>query len=107
MNTGPEPDLKRLEASRNSVQTFMLKKKRFGTILFWAAGTCEAIFFISMIIFMDFNARLYWFLLAGILLVYCPLIIFVWRNAIMIDHLFYRLVNELKYGNDDNPANND
>ena len=50
-----------------------------------------------MLVFMDFGDRLQWFLFFGFLLVYSPMITFTWRNAVKIDHLYYRLVDELKY----------
>jgi len=67
------------------------------TATFWLAGAAEGVFFILMLVFMDFSNQLYWFLLFGFLLVYSPLILFVWRNSQMIDLLYYRLVDELKY----------
>ena len=97
MSTTIEPDAKRLEQSRNTVQTFLRRKKRFSTALFILAGVFEITFFVLMLAFMDFGEQLYWFLFFGLCMVYCPLITFAWRNSVKIDQLFYRLVEELKY----------
>lgn len=97
MTDGPEPDAQRLEAARDTVQTFLRRKRRWTVALFWVAGFFEAIFGIGMLIFMDWKDRTHWFLLFGFLTVYTPLITMTWRNFIKIDALFYRLVEELKY----------
>ncbi len=93
----PTPDPDRLAAARDDVQSFLRRKRRMATATFWLAGAAEGVFFILMLVFMDFSNQLYWFLLFGFLLVYSPLILFVWRNSQMIDLLYYRLVDELKY----------
>jgi hypothetical protein len=92
-----EPDARRLEESRNSVYSFLRRKKRLSTALFVLAGAFEIGFFVLMLAFMDFSKQLYWFLFFGLCMVYCPLITFAWRNSVRIDQLFYRLVEELKY----------
>ncbi len=101
MPHAPEPDEARLAAARGGVQSFIERKRRWTRAMFWAGGTAEGVFFVLMLVFMDFSDPLYWFLFFGLLLVYTPLIIFVWRNAHMIDMLYYRLVDELKYGHGD------
>lgn len=98
MNSAPSPDPERLDAARASVQTFLKKKKRWTTAMFVIAGCAEMTFFILMLLFMDFESSLNWFILCGFCMVYMPLIIFTWRNAIMIDRLYYRLVADLKFG---------
>jgi hypothetical protein len=97
----PEPDETRLAAAREGVQSFIEHKRRWTRAMFWAGGTAELVFFALMLVFMDFSDSLYWFLFFGLMLVYTPLLLFVWRNAHMIDMLFYRLVDELKYGKGD------
>ena len=92
-----EPDTTRLAGAREAVQTFLVRKERFSTGLFVLAGIFEVGFFVLMLVFMDFGDSLQRFLLCGFLWVYCPLITFTWRNATKIDHLYYRLVDELKY----------
>ena len=101
MPNTPEPDPTRLASARSGVQTFLEHKRRWTKLMFWGAGAAEGVFFVLMLVFMDFGDPLYWFLLFGLLLVYTPLLIFVWRNAHMIDMLYYRLVDELKYGGGD------
>ena len=98
MANEPEPDAARLDSARQEVQGFLVKKKRFAAQLWVLAGFFEAVFFILMLVFMDFGDQLYRFLFVGILLIYTPIITFTWRNAVKIDHLYYRLVDELKYG---------
>lgn len=96
MNTDT-PDDARLAAARDTVQTFLKRKRRMTTVLWWAAGTAELIFGVLMFVFMDWHDRFHWFLLFGFLTVYTPIITMTWRNAQMIDLLYYRLVDELKY----------
>jgi hypothetical protein len=98
MTNEPEPDVARLASARGEVQTFLVKKERFAKQLWVLAGLFEALFFVLMLAFMDFGDPLYRFLFVGILLVYTPIITFTWRNAVKIDHLYYRLIDELKYG---------
>jgi len=98
MSQGPEPDPARLEAARSSVQTFLVRKKRLATGLFVLAGFCECVFGVGMLVFMDWHDRFHWFLLCGFLTVYFPLVVMAWRNAVKMDHLYYRLVDELRYG---------
>jgi uncharacterized membrane protein len=90
-----EPDLTRLAAARSEVQSYLVKKRRWTTALFWIAGLLEGSFFVAMLLFMDFADRLNWFLFFGFLLVYTPLVIMTWRNSVKIDELYYRLVEEL------------
>ncbi len=97
MTDRPTPDRHELDSARAAVQTFLHRKKRWSTALFWVAGAFEALFSVGMLVFMDWHDRFHWFLLCGLLLVYTPLVTMTWRNAIKMDHLFYRLVDELKY----------
>jgi hypothetical protein len=97
MTRNPEPDRVRLERARNEVQTFLRRKKAFSIALFVFAGILEVMFFVLMLAFMDFTDRMHWFLFFAVLFVYCPLITFSWRNAVKIDHLFYRVIDELKF----------
>ena len=97
MSDGATPDAARLTAARDEVRTFLKRKSRFGRVLWVAAGTCEILFFVLMLVFMDFSNRMEWFIFFGFLMTYCPLIIFTWRNAVMIDRLYYRLVADLRY----------
>ncbi len=92
-----EPDAARLREARGNVQSFLVKKKRLTTGAFIVAGFFECFFFVMMLCFMDFKDQLYWFLFSGFCMVYMPLIVFSWRNAVKIDHLYYRLIDELKY----------
>ena len=98
MSDGPQIDPARLEAARDEVQSFLKKKKKFSTALWIAAGAFETTFFVLMLVFMDFGDRFNWFIMFGFLMTYMPLITFTWRNAVMIDRLYYRLVADLKYG---------
>jgi uncharacterized membrane protein len=98
MNHVPEPDPERLAEARSSVQTFLVRKRRLSTALFVAAGFFEMGFGIGMLVCMDWSDRFHWFLLFGFLTVYTPLVIMSWRNAVKMDHLYYRLVDELRYG---------
>ena len=98
MSDGPEPDATRLAAARDNVQTFLIRKQRLSTALFWVAGLFECIFGIGMLVCMDWSDRFHWFLLFGFMTVYTPLVMLSWRNAVKTDHLYYRLVDELRYG---------
>lgn len=93
----PEPDPKKLLAARLAVHGFIVRKQRALTALFVATFAAEALFLVLLLVFMDFDSRLNWFLLFGFLLIYGPLILFSWHNSIKIDHIYYRLLDELKY----------
>jgi L-asparagine transporter-like permease len=93
-----QPDAARLDAAREHVHTFMIKKERFAKALWVVAGFFELLFFVLLLVFMDFDNREHWFFFFGFMMVYTPLITFMWRNAVKIDHMYYRLVEELKYG---------
>jgi hypothetical protein len=97
-----EPDLARLEKSRDVVLSFLTKKKRLITLLFAATLIAETIFILLMMLFMDFHSRLQWFMFFGFMLVYAPLVLFSWHNSVKIDHLYFRLIDELKYGGGEN-----
>ncbi len=66
------------------------------------AGFFELLFFVLLLVCMDFDNREHWFFFFGFLMVYTPTITFTWRNAVKIDQMYYRLIEELKYG--DRPA---
>ena len=104
MSESTRPDETRLAAARDEVRSFLRRKRAWVRGLFVAAGVLEVGLLAGMISFMDRSSRLHWFLLFGMLFVYCPLITFVWRVAIMVDQLFYRIVNELKYGGGGDPG---
>ncbi len=93
-----EPDPVRLGITREVVQSYIVKRRRSARLLFFATLAAEAIFLALMLMSMDFQNRLYWFLLFGFLLVYAPLILFSWHNSVKLDHVYYRLIDELKYG---------
>ena len=97
MMNEPEPNPDRLAAARERVQTFLIEKKRWTKGLFILTLLFEATFFVLMLAYMDFNNQNNCFIFFGFCWVYCPLITFTWRNAVKIDQLYYRLVNELKY----------
>ena len=92
-----EPDAARLAMTRQSVRTYLRQKRRATTLLFWATLAAEAVFLGLMLLFMDFHNQLYWFLLFGLMLVYAPLILFSWHNSVKLDHVYYRLLDDLKY----------
>lgn len=96
-----EPDSARLLAARQVVTSFLTKKKRTATLLFYGTLTAEATFLVAMLACMDFGSRLHWFLFFGFMFIYAPLILFSWHNAVKIDHLYYRLIDDLKYGSTD------
>ncbi len=98
MRDEAQPDAARLAAARENVHTFMIKKERFATALWVLGGFFEASLFVALLIFMDFDNREHWFFFSGFLMVYAPLITFTWRNAVKMDHMYYRLIEELKYG---------
>lgn len=95
MNT---KDDAQLQAAREVVHGFLRSREKWTRGLFIVACMCEIGFGVLMMFFMDFADRLHWFLLFGFCMVYCPLILFSWRNAILIDRLYYRLVDDLKFG---------
>jgi hypothetical protein len=86
-----------LQAARDVVQSFLLKKKRAAAALLFLTLAAEAVFFVAMLIFMDFGSRMHWFLLFGFLFIYPPLILISWHNSVKIDHLYYRLIDDLKF----------
>ena len=92
-----DPKEHELAGARSAVQTFLHRKQRLTTALFWIAGTAEGLFGLGMLYFMDWHDRFHWFLLCGFLMVYMPLVMMTWRNSVKMDHLYFRLVNELKY----------
>ncbi len=98
MEDEAQPDAARLATAREHVHTFMIKKGRFAAALWVAAGFFEVSLFVLLLVFMDFDNREHWFFFFGFLMVYTPMITFTWRNAVKIDHMYYRLIEELKYG---------
>ncbi len=98
-----EPDSARLLATRNAVQSFIVKKRNRAKALLVATLAAEALFLALMLLNMDFASRLERFLLFGFLLVYAPLVLFSWHNSVKLDHVFYRLLDELKYGDRERP----
>ncbi len=98
MENETQPDAARLAAAREHIHTFTVKKERFAMGLWVLAGFFEVSLFVLMLAFMDFDNREHWFFFFGFLMVYSPLITFTWRNAVKIDHMYYRLIEELKYG---------
>ncbi len=95
---GPTPDPARLMAARQVARGYLERKKMWTKVLFVVASLAEAGFFLTMFLFFDFADRFYWFIFFGLSFVYSPLIAFIFRNSVMIDRLYYRLVLELKYG---------
>ena len=98
--TATQPDPKRLEQSRAIVHTFLRRKQRATAATLYIALALEASFFILCLVFMDFHDRLHWFLASGFLFVYTPLVMMTWHNSIKLDQLYYRLIEELKYGSE-------
>ena len=96
--TGAMPDPARLAAARQAVHGYVRRKQQWTTGLFITACVAEVGFFGAMLAFFDFSDRFYWFIFFGLSLVYCPLITFVFRNSVVVDRLYYRLLWELKYG---------
>jgi hypothetical protein len=92
-----EPDNARLQAARNEVQTFLERRSRWTRALFVLGALCEAGFLVLLLLFTDFGEPTHRMIFVAVMFVYCPLIIFVFRNSIRIDQLYYRLVEELKY----------
>ena len=101
MPNTPPPDEARLAAARQTVQTFLRRKERLTRGLFWLAALAEVGLFVLLLILMDWGDRLHWILFVGLCAVYTPLITFTWRNAVLIDRLYYRLLDDLKYGGGD------
>lgn len=97
MSQEREPDEARLRAAREVVQGFLVRKKRWATALLYLTMAAEAIFLIAMLAFMDFHSRMHWFQFFGFLFIYAPLILISWHNSVKIDHLYYRLIDDLKY----------
>jgi hypothetical protein len=85
------------QVGRERAQSFLEAKSRWSTWLFVFSGIFEATFGLTMLWFMDFSSQLHWFLFFGFMGVYSPLIISTWRNAHMIDRVYYGLVDELHY----------
>ena len=92
-----EPDRKKLESARREVQTFLDRKSMWMKVLFFLAVCAEAGFLILMLMFTDFGDPTHRLIFVSVMLVYSPLILFVYRNSVRIDHLYYRLLDELKY----------
>lgn len=91
------PDPNRLAAARGAVDGYFERKRFWSKALFVVAGLTEVGFFGAMLFFFDFSDRLYWFLFFGACFVYSPLIAFIFRNSVLIDRMYYRLLLELKY----------
>ena len=92
-----KPDAARLRAAREEVQTFLERKSSWSKALFILTALSEICFFVLMLMFMDFGDQTHRFIFFSVMFVYCPLIMFVFRNSVRIDQLYYRLVDELKY----------
>jgi hypothetical protein len=92
------PDEERLATAREHAHTFLIRKERLATALFVLAGFFEVSLFVLLLALMDFDNREHWFFFCGFVMVYSPLITFTWRNAVKIDLMYYRLIEELKYG---------
>ncbi len=101
-----DPDSTRLNLAREAVQTFLVKKRRFASMLFVATLSAEALFLVLILYFMDFAERIQWFMFFGFCFIYAPLLLFSWHNAVKIDHLYYRLIDELKFGDDKHDLSN-
>ena len=92
-----KPDAAKLKAAREEVQSFLQKKSAWSKALFVATAFCELFFLALVIVFTDFGDPTHRLIFVSVMLVYCPLIMFVFRNSVRIDQLYYRLVDELKY----------
>ena len=92
-----KPDETRLRAARHEVQTFLDRKNTWTQALLVLGGLCELGCLILLLLFTDFGDPTHRLIFVAVMFVYCPLIIFVFRNSIRIDQLYYRLVDELKY----------
>lgn len=91
------PNAAKLKAARDEVQSYLEKKSKWSRLSFVAAGVTEVLFFVMTLVFMDFDDPTHRFIFFGLMFVYCPVIILVFRNSIRIDQLYYRIVEELKY----------
>jgi hypothetical protein len=91
------PDAAKLKAARDEVQGYLEKKNKWSKLSLVAAGAAEALFLVLTLVFMDFDDATHRFIFFGLMFVYCPVIILVFRNSIRIDQLYYRIVDELKY----------
>lgn len=97
MSQEREPDEARLQATREVVKSYLVKKKRSAAALLYLTLVAEATFLVAMLFFMDFTSRMHWFQFFGFLFIYAPLILISWHNSVKIDHLYYRLIDDLKY----------
>lgn len=95
-----ESDSAKTDLVREETQSFPQRRTTITLALFCLAAAFEVIFFVLMLVFMDFRDRTNWFIFFCILFVYCPLVTMTLRNAFKIDELFYRLVDERKYGSE-------
>ena len=93
-----KPDANKLKAAREDVQSYLEKKTRWAKTLFVFAGICEVVFFLTTLYLMDFENATHKLIVMGLLFVYTPVIILVYRNSVQIDRLYYRIVEEMKYG---------
>ena len=92
-----KPDAAKLRAAREDVQSFLKRKSAWSKALFVATGLSELCFLALMFFFVDFGDPTHRLIFVSVMFVYCPLIMFVFRNSIRIDQLYYRLIDELKY----------
>ena len=92
-----QPDPAKTDAGRAQDLSFLQKRRTITVALFCLAAAFEVIFFILMLVFMDFRDKGSWFVFFAVLFVYCPLVTMTLRNAFKIDELFYRLVDELRH----------
>jgi hypothetical protein len=91
-----ERDSARIDLLREACRSRLRNHRTITLALFCLAAAFEVVFFVLMLVFMDFRDRTHWFILFCILFVYCPLVTMTLRNAFKIDELFYRLVDELR-----------
>ena len=99
-----EPTSQKLAESRHVVNSLLEQRKLWKKATMALAIGFEIVMFILLFVFMDFGDRLYHFLLVGFLFTYLPTITLLWSNSIRFEHLFYRLIAELKYNE---PLNTD
>lgn len=97
MTANPTPDPSRLAAARSVARIYFERKRRWTKALFFIAAAAELLLFGSILFFFDFSDRFYWFVFFGLSFVYSPLITFIFRNSLMIDRMYYRLLLELKF----------
>ncbi len=90
------PDPARLAAARGVAKGLVDRKRLWTKGLFIVGCVAEATLFGAMLFFFDFSDRLYWFIFWGLSFVYSPLLVFIWRNSIMVGRLHLRLLLELK-----------